>query len=104
GDLVLHSARVIPGNEARAYHMFNQLGLRGAKVVHGTRTDIHTSGHAQQEELRELLNLVRPTHFVPVHGEFTFLQGHAELARLAGRPASVVQNGETLAVTRASPS
>ncbi len=100
GDLVLHSARVIPGNEARAYQMFNQLGTRGAKVIHGSRTDIHTSGHAQQDELRELLNLVKPQHFVPVHGEYTFLQGHAELARLAGRRATVLQNGETLAVTR----
>ena len=95
GDRVLHSARVIPGNEATVFDMFNQLALRGAEVVAGRDTGIHASGHAQREELAELLRLVRPAHFVPVHGEYTFLRAHADLAREVGVPGTtVLQNGE----------
>jgi len=99
GDRILHSARVIPGNEAPVFDMFNQLALRGAQVVSGRDSGIHASGHAQRDELAELLRLVRPAHFVPVHGEYTFLRAHADLARELGLPGTtVLQNGERFGV------
>lgn len=95
GDLVLHSARVIPGNEGVVYGMFNDLARLGCELVYGRRTDIHASGHACQDELRELLRLVRPAHMVPIHGEYTFLRRHAALALEAATPgATVVANGD----------
>lgn len=99
GDLVLHSARVIPGNEAGVYDMFNQLARRGARLVAGRRTNIHASGHARQEEQKEMLQLLRPGHFVPVHGEYTFLQDHAAIAEELGvEGITVVENGEVFGV------
>ena len=95
GDLVLHSARVIPGNESNVYRMFNRLALRGAEIIHGRSTGIHASGHARADELAEMLRLVRPGHFIPLHGEYTFLQGHARLAQVsAKRTTTVLVNGE----------
>jgi len=95
GDRVIHSARVIPGNEADVYEMFNQLSLRGADLVAGRNTGVHASGHACQDELAEMFRLVRPAHFVPIHGEYTFLRGHAELAKKHDVPeTTVLQNGE----------
>ena len=97
GDLVLHSARIIPGNEDSAYSMFNDLTRQGAKLVYGRGTAIHASGHAKQDELTELMELLRPAHFVPVHGEFTFLKAHAALAEANGIDATIIQNGEAFA-------
>lgn len=95
GDLVLHSARKIPGNEGRIYEMFGRLTRKGARVVHGKAAPIHASGHATQEELLAMLEWVRPATFVPVHGEFSFLETHAELARSTGVPCvQVVENGQ----------
>ena len=99
GDRVIHSARVIPGNEADVFEMFNQLSLRGADLVVGRHTGVHASGHACADELAEMLRLVRPGHFVPVHGEYTFLRGHAELAKACDVPqTTVLQNGERFGV------
>lgn len=94
GDLVIHSARIIPGNEERTYKMFNQLSMLGAEIVYGRRTGVHASGHACAGELEEMLDLVRPQHFVPVHGEYTFLKAHARLAEARGIPSTLVRNGE----------
>ena len=94
GDLVLHSARKIPGNEGRIYDMFAQLTRLGAHVVHGKAAPIHASGHATQDELRAMFEWVRPQAFVPVHGETSFLQTHASIAREAGVPeVKVIENG-----------
>ncbi|MCB9786940.1 MAG: ribonuclease J [Deltaproteobacteria bacterium] len=99
GDLLLHSARIIPGNEDRTYDMLNHLGQRGVALVYGRATGIHASGHACQEELREMLSLVRPRHFVPLHGEYSFLKRHAEMARKEGIPeTTVLRNGERLGI------
>ncbi len=83
GDTVILSSRMIPGNEKDIYRMINHLFRRGAKVVYdsGSYPPIHVSGHASQEELKLLINLVRPRHFIPVHGEYRQLELHAELAR-----------------------
>lgn len=102
GDLLLHSARVIPGNEVPVADMFSNLALRGAKIIAGRNAGIHASGHAQRDELAELIRLVRPAVFIPVHGESSFLTAHAALARDQGvDTALVVQNGETIGVGRA---
>src|ERR1700692_2359754 len=81
GDTVLLSSRVIPGNEKGIYRMIDHLERRDAKVIHddGTQGLIHVSGHASQEELRLLINLVRPKFFIPVHGDYRHLKRHAEL-------------------------
>lgn len=81
GDLVVHSARIIPGNEKPIGRMFNHISRRGAEVVAGsTNPPIHVSGHGSQEELKLILNLVRPRYFVPIHGEYWQLSKHAQLA------------------------
>jgi beta-CASP RNase J family ribonuclease len=99
GDLLLHSARIIPGNEDRTYDMLNHLGQRGVTLVYGRATGIHASGHACADELREMLSLVRPRHFVPLHGEYTFLTRHAEIARREGvSDTTILRNGERLRI------
>ena len=103
GDLIIHSARVIPGNEAQCYGMFNQLSQRGAELLYGRGLPIHASGHARADELREMIELVRPQHFAPLHGEHTFLKAHARLALDAGVPGvSLLVNGSRLDVEAAA--
>ncbi|HEX5243993.1 MAG TPA: ribonuclease J [Tepidisphaeraceae bacterium] len=82
GDTVVLSSRIIPGNEKAIYRMIDHLYRRSANVIYedGSGSPIHVSGHASQEELRLLINLVRPKYFVPIHGEFRQLRRHAELA------------------------
>src|SRR5580700_11088626 len=81
GDMVALSARIIPGNEKGIYRMLNHLARRGADVVYGAMNPpIHVSGHGSSEELRLVLNLVRPRYFVPIHGEYRQLAKHARLA------------------------
>jgi beta-CASP RNase J family ribonuclease len=95
GDLVVHSARVIPGNETSAYETFNQISRRGADLMYGGRTGLHASGHARQDELEELIRLLNPAHMVPIHGEHTFLRRHAALAdKVLPAGCTVLSNGE----------
>jgi ribonuclease J len=102
GDTIFLSSRVIPGNERAIYKMINELRRRGAKVIIPKAAQIHTSGHARQEELKEVIELIRPTAFVPVHGEYSFLLDHAELAREAGiEEVLVVSDGEEFTVDAA---
>src|ERR1700759_5295386 len=81
-DTVLLSSRVIPGNEKAIYRVLDHLERRDARVIHddGTNGLIHVSGHGSQEELRMMINLVRPKFFVPVHGDYRHLKRHVELA------------------------
>ncbi|MEW5975867.1 MAG: ribonuclease J [Acidobacteriota bacterium] len=83
GDSVIISARIIPGNEKTILRMVNHIYKRGAHVYYddGSQPPVHVSGHASAEELKLMLNLVRPKFFVPVHGEYRQLFRHAELAR-----------------------
>ncbi|KXZ55695.1 hypothetical protein GPECTOR_2g1245 [Gonium pectorale] len=99
-DLLLYSAKVIPGNEGKVTKMLNALAAQGARVRQSRADNLHTSGHAYQEELVELLQSVKPQHFLPVHGEYAFLTEHALLAReRAGvNFVDVIRNGEMLAV------
>jgi ribonuclease J len=83
GDTVVLSSRIIPGNEKTIFRMIDHLYRREAQVVYEDGSGgppVHVSGHASQEELRLLMNLVRPKYFVPIHGEYRQLKRHAELA------------------------
>jgi ribonuclease J len=100
GDTVLMSSRVIPGNEKGIYRMIDHLERRDAKVIHddGTQGLIHVSGHGSQEEMRLMINLVRPKFFIPVHGDYRHLKRHAELAAEMGVVEKVIllEDGEIL--------
>jgi ribonuclease J len=103
GDMVVHSARIIPGNEKAIGRMMNHVARRGAEVVAGQMNPpVHVSGHAAQEELKLLLNLVRPRYFVPIHGEFWQMSKHAALAsHLADyglEDTFVLETGQTLII------
>src|SRR5580765_3446078 len=103
GDTVVLSSRIIPGNEKAIYRMIDHLYRRNAHVVYedGAGSPIHVSGHASQEELRLLINLVRPRYFVPIHGEYRQLKRHAELASsMHGAVGSVMmlESGEVLEI------
>jgi ribonuclease J len=81
GDSVVLSSRIIPGNEKAIYRMMNHFAKRGADVIYGgMNPPLHVSGHASAEELKLILNLVRPKYFMPVHGEYRQLAKHAQLA------------------------
>ncbi len=81
GDTVALSSRIIPGNERAIFRMLDHMARRGADVMYGNMNPpIHVSGHASVEELRLVLNLVRPRFFVPIHGEFRQLSKHIRLA------------------------
>jgi ribonuclease J len=102
GDTVVISATPIPGNEKGVYKTINNLCRLGATVVHGTDGRSHVSGHASQEELLLMLNLVRPEFFVPVHGEYRMLVQHGKLAVRTGvdpQNVFVVENGDVLEFT-----
>jgi|SRR5581483_4816127 len=105
GDTVALSARIIPGNEKAIYRMINHISRRGADVVYGTMNPpIHVSGHGSAEELRLVLNLVRPKYFVPIHGEYRQLARHARLAQHLSHSGLedtfVLESGETLEIDR----
>ncbi len=101
GDVVLLSSRMIPGNERSIHRMANNLARLGARIVHDKIAPIHASGHAQRDELAEMLHLVRPRTFVPIHGEFAFLRAHSELAAEHDvRDVQVIENGRMLEVTK----
>ncbi|GFO67460.1 ribonuclease J [Geomonas limicola] len=86
GDTVILSSRFIPGNEKTISDLMNHLYRRGAEVIHEKVSEVHVSGHASQEELKLLHNLVRPRYFVPVHGEYRHLVKHSQLAQKVGLP------------------
>jgi ribonuclease J len=83
-DTVILSSHPIPGNEMNVSKVIDGLVRLGAEVVHSGVSDVHASGHAKQEELKTLLSIVRPDHFVPVHGEYRHMVAHAKLARAVG--------------------
>src|SRR5262244_2967464 len=82
GDTVVLSSRIIPGNEKAIYRMIDHLFRREADVIYedGSSPPVHVSGHASQEELKLVMNLVKPRYFIPIHGEFRQLRLHAEMA------------------------
>jgi ribonuclease J len=102
GDTVILSSRFIPGNEKTITDLINHLYRRGAEVYHEQVSEVHVSGHASQEELKLLLNLVKPQFFLPVHGEYRHLVRHNRLAQQVGIPAErclLAENGDVLAIS-----
>ncbi len=105
GDLVIISARVIPGNERTIGRVVNALYRAGAEVLYEDNAFVHVSGHASQEDLKMMLNLTRPRYFIPVHGEYRHLLGHARLARSLGLGPDrvfLLEDGTALEVTKTS--
>jgi len=105
GDVVILSAKVIPGNENSIGSIINHLFRRGANVIYEKVSEIHVSGHASKEELKLMLNLVKPKYFMPVHGEHRHKVYHARLAEKTGIPKSnifLLDNGGVLEVSEES--
>ncbi len=99
GDTVVISARPVPGNETSVYRTIDRLFAAGARVIYESSARVHVSGHAAAEELKVMLNLVRPKFFMPIHGEHRHLYFHAELARATGIPDEnifLLENGDIL--------
>jgi ribonuclease J len=100
GDTVVLSSRIIPGNEKSIFRVIDHLSRREANVIFddGSHGLIHVSGHGCQEELRLLINLVRPKFFIPIHGDYRNLRRHAQLAMETGavEHALVIEDGDVL--------
>ncbi len=104
GDTVVLSSRIIPGNEKAIGRVIDHLERRDAKVIYddGTNGLIHVSGHGSQEELRLMINLVRPKFFIPIHGDYRHLKRHAELAGSLGivEKTFLLEDGDVLEMNR----
>lgn len=103
GDTVIISASPIPGNEKSVARTVDHLFKQGANVIYESYEGVHVSGHASQEELKLMLNMVRPRYFIPVHGEYRMLIKHAQLAEQLGIPREnifVADNGSVIELTR----
>ncbi|NPV28271.1 MAG: ribonuclease J [Firmicutes bacterium] len=99
GDTVIISSSPIPGNEKLIHRTIDHLFRQGADVIYEPFSGVHVSGHASQEELKLMINLVRPKFFIPIHGEYRHLIKHAQLAREVGIPPAnifVAENGQVL--------
>ncbi len=102
GDVVIISAHAIPGNESNVSRVIDAFYRAGAHVIHDGNAPVHVSGHASQEELKFVLNLVQPDWFVPVHGEFRHMVHHAELAEDTGVDPThvmVCEDGDAITIT-----
>ena len=103
-DLVLFSSSPIPGNAASINRVINKLYLKGVKVFTNTLlTDIHTSGHAKQEEQKLMFRLIQPEYFMPMHGEYRMLKEQVKTAVECGvkeENCFVMNNGDTLLLTK----
>lgn len=98
GDVVLHAARVIPGNERRLAGMFDECVRRGASVVTAAEAPIHASGHPPIGEVEAMLERLRPRHVLPIHGRRRNLQAVAQRAAKLGFASVVAENGDELAL------
>lgn len=102
GDTVILSARAIPGNERSIGRIINHLFRRGAHVIYEKVSEVHVSGHASKEELKLMINLVRPKYFMPVHGEYRHLVYHSLLAKKLNIPKEnifILKNGDVLDIS-----
>lgn len=102
-DLVVFSSKPIPGNAASVNRIINKLYLKGVKVFTNEEfSDIHTSGHAKQEELKLMLRLIKPQYFMPMHGEYRMLMAHKQLAESCDIPSDhifICKNGDVIELT-----
>ena len=105
GDTVIISATPIPGNEKLVSRTIDHLYKLGADVIYEKSNGVHVSGHASQEEIKLVHNLVRPKFFIPVHGEFRHLIKHANIAQSLGMPKEnivIAENGSVIEITKNS--
>ncbi|MFH1780900.1 MAG: ribonuclease J [Candidatus Nealsonbacteria bacterium] len=101
-DTVIFSSSVVPGNERTVQILKDELYRQQVRVFHYKMMDIHAGGHGQEEELKEMMNIMKPKFFVPIHGQYSMLVNHAILAAEAGIPEkniAVVENGQVIALT-----
>jgi len=101
GDTVILSAKMIPGNERAIGKIINHLFRRGANVIYEKVSEVHVSGHASKEELKLMLNLIKPRYFMPIHGEYRHLIYHSMLAKKMDIPKEnifIMQNGDVLEI------
>ncbi len=104
GDTVIVSASPIPGNERAVSAVLSNLARLGAHVIYNKNLDIHTSGHAHQEELKLMIALTKPKYFMPIHGEHHMIVTHADLAKGMGVPENnifTLDNGQILEINSA---
>ena len=99
-DVVVFSAREIPGNEKAIGRVMNHIAKRGADIVYEGIKHVHVSGHGSEEELKLMLSLVRPRYLVPIHGEYRQLARHARIARSVspGTKAVLAENGDLIRI------
>lgn len=103
GDTIVLSSSPIPGNERSIYTVINNLVRLGARVIFNQVMDVHTSGHAQREDLKLMINLVKPRYLVPIHGELFMRQAHGEIGREMGMPEKnilILENGDVMEMSR----
>ena len=105
-DIVIFSSSPIPGNSSSVSKTINKLYLKGIKVyTHGVDNNIHSSGHANQEELKLMIRLFKPEYFAPYHGEYRMLKTHCDIANLCGIPKEktfILNNGDVLNISKDS--
>ncbi len=102
GDTVILSAKMIPGNERSIGKIINHLFRRGANVIYEKVSEVHVSGHASKEELKLMLNMVKPKYFMPIHGEYRHLVYHSMLARKLDIPKEnifILRNGDVVEIS-----
>lgn len=103
GDTVIFSSSVIPGNERTVQIMKDEILRQGAKVFHYKMMDVHAGGHGQKEELTQIIKILRPKFFLPLHGQYSMLVSHGEIAKSSGVPEhniAIIENGQIAEVSR----
>ena len=103
GDTIIFSSSVVPGNERTVQVLKDEFYRQGTKVYHYKMMDIHAGGHAHQEELKEMINIMKPKFFLPAYGQFSMLVTHAEVAQKAGIPSKniiLAENGQIINLNR----
>jgi len=103
GDTIIFSSSVVPGNERTVQVLKDEFYRRGTKVFHYKMMDIHAGGHAHQEELKEMINIMKPKFFLPAYGQFSMLVAHAEIAQKMGIPKKniiLAENGQIVNLSR----
>jgi len=99
GDEIIFSSSVIPGNERTVQNLKDELYRQGAKIYHYKMMDIHAGGHAQKEELKQMIKIMKPDFFMPIHGQISMLVSHGEIAESVGIPQKniiIAENGQVI--------
>ncbi len=105
GDTIIFSSSIIPGNERQVQYLKDALMRQGADIYHYRMMDVHASGHAFQEDLKLLFNLMKPKFFIPIHGQYSMLKAHAKIAEGTGikkENIAIAANGNIIEVTKDS--